>query len=389
MMRKRSGKPFDWKAVLTSMKTTVILLSLLMILVVFCTVHQVELGTFGAVEKYMRAFLVYAPLPILGWRIPVFPGGGLVGLALMANLGASLFWHEPHPRRRWGFLLIHVGLILLVLGEFVTGALSVESRMAVEEGETINFLLHPDEDELVVMEHSDPAFDQVFAVREHALRPGRLVRDARLPFDIRVAAFYPNAQVQARPSGSDAAPSKADRGVGSRLMVWPAPTVTPEQGGNRPAGYFELLDGSKSLGTWLVSSALSRPQMLEHGGKLYSLAMRSKRTYLPFSLTLKDFRHDVYPGTNIPKNFSSLVQLRDPEKDQDREVLIYMNHPLRYGGKAFYQSSYGKQDTLSIFQVVENPGWLMPYLSFFLVALGLLLQFWMQMRSIDLSGGRS
>ena len=44
-----------------------------------------------------------------------------------------------------------------------------------------------------------------------------------------------------------------------------------------------------------------------------------------------------------------------------------MNQPLRYEGKAFYQASFGKGDTLSILQVVENPGWLLPYVSCVLV----------------------
>jgi len=52
-----------------------------------------------------------------------------------------------------------------------------------------------------------------------------------------------------------------------------------------------------------------------------------------------------------------------------------MNHPLRYGGKTFYQASFGKGDALSVLQVVRNPGWLIPYLSCALVALGLALHF--------------
>ncbi len=54
-------------------------------------------------------------------------------------------------------------------------------------------------------------------------------------------------------------------------------------------------------------------------------------------------------------------------------MLIYMNQPLRYDGKAFYQASYGKGDTLSILQVVSNPGWLLPYISCALITLGLLI----------------
>src|SRR5206468_11477101 len=81
------------------------------------------------------------------------------------------------------------------------------------------------------------------------------------------------------------------------------------------------------------------------------------------------------PGTDIPKNFSSLVHLVNPARGEDRDVLIFMNQPLRYDGKAFYQASFGKGDTLSILQVVENPGWLLPYISCVLVAAGLILHF--------------
>ena len=60
---------------------------------------------------------------------------------------------------------------------------------------------------------------------------------------------------------------------------------------------------------------------------------------------------------------------------EDRDALIFMNQPLRYDGKAFYQASFGKGDTLSVLQVVENPGWLLPYISCVLVAAGLVIHF--------------
>ncbi len=37
--------------------------------------------------------------------------------------------------------------------------------------------------------------------------------------------------------------------------------------------------------------------------------LRPARYYKPYSLTLQDFTHEVYPGTQIPKNFSSKVTL--------------------------------------------------------------------------------
>ncbi len=81
----------------------------------------------------------------------------------------------------------------------------------------------------------------------------------------------------------------------------------------------------------------------------------------------------------IPKNFSSLVRLVDPGRGEDRDVKIFMNHPLRYGGMTFYQASFGKNDTLSVLQVVQNPGWLLPYLACVLVGTGLLFHFLMRL----------
>jgi len=157
------------------------------------------------------------------------------------------------------------------------------------------------------------------------------------------------------------------------------PAVSRDEETNQTSAYVEPRAGGKSYGTWLVSVALGAPQSFEHEGRTYTLAMRPRRWYLPYSLSLKEFRHDVYEGTNIPKNFSSLVQLKDAGRREDREVLIYMNQPLRHDGKAFYQSSY-KGDTVTILQVVSNPGWLLPYVSCILVGIGLIVHFGIALR---------
>jgi hypothetical protein len=100
---------------------------------------------------------------------------------------------------------------------------------------------------------------------------------------------------------------------------------------------------------------------------------------MPFSLRLLEFKHDKYPGTDIPKNFSSRVRLQRPDTGEDREVLIFMNNPLRYAGETFYQASFDPDDRGSVLQVVHNPGWLTPYLACGLVGVGLLIQFLMHL----------
>ena len=44
--------------------------------------------------------------------------------------------------------------------------------------------------------------------------------------------------------------------------------------------------------------------------------MRQRRFYKQFALTLLNFAHDRYAGTDIPKNFSSRVRLSNLEQEK-------------------------------------------------------------------------
>ena len=96
------------------------------------------------------------------------------------------------------------------------------------------------------------------------------------------------------------------------------------------------------------------------------------------------FTHERYKGTDIPKNFASRVRVENSQSKEAREVLIYMNTPLRYAGTTFYQAGFDptndqRERKVTILQVVENPGWITPYLSCVLVGLGLVTQFLMHL----------
>src|SRR5204863_520112 len=92
--------------------------------------------------------------------------------------------------------------------------------------------------------------------------------------------------------------------------------------------------------------------------------------------------HDVYLGTDTPKDFRSRVRIQNPSKAEDREVEIYMNNPLRYNGLTFFQSGMIERNLIdegetpwTILQVVRNPSWLTPYAGCVIVAAGLIIQF--------------
>ena len=365
-----------WDA-LTSLKLTIICLAALMILVVACTLAQVRLGTLGAVNLYMRAWFFW--MPVGGLAIPNFPGGATVGLVLMVNLIAAQVRRLELSWKKSGLWIVHAGLILLFVGEFVTSAFQVDARLAVEEGQTVNFITVPREVELTLVDQTDPRVDDVFGISEATLGRGGNVAIAGTPLSVRVLAYQRNAQLGQLPEG---VPTLADQGVGAtaRLGFRPLEPVTSDEAVDTSVALVEIQDGGRPIGRWIASNAIEQPQQFMASGRAYTLTLRDRRIYLPYTLTLEKFSHDVYPGTDIPKNFSSLVRLQNPVRGEDRNVLIYMNQPLRYDGKAFYQASFGKGDTLSILQVVQNPGWLIPYVSTVLVTLGLLVHFAISLR---------
>jgi hypothetical protein len=365
-----------WGAV-TSLKLTILCLSALMVLVVACTLAQVNLGTFGAVDLYIRSWVVWWDIPNSVYSIPIFPGGALAGLVLGVNLVAAQVKRMALSWAKAGLWIIHAGLILLVAGEFVTGMFQVDTQLAVEEGQTVNFVESPRLLELAIVDVTDPAFDDVYGVPASLLDSRDEIPIPGTPITLRVHVYMENSELLRRP---EAAAPIASNGVGTGIVARELPPESRDDVPNLTSAVVEPIAGGKSYGTWLASNALAGTQRFTHDGRTYELSLRHQRHYLPYSVTLKDFRHDVYPGTQIPKNFSSLVRISNPARGEERDVLIYMNQPLRYDGKAFYQASFGKDDRLSILQVVENPGWLLPYISCALVTIGLLVHFGISLR---------
>ncbi|HLO67437.1 MAG TPA: cytochrome c biogenesis protein ResB [Holophaga sp.] len=362
---------------LASMQVTIVAMALLMALVLLCTLAQTDLGTFGAVNVYMRSWFVKRWFGSIPFPIPVFPGGALVGLVLVFNLTAALIKRIDFNWSKSGLWLAHAGLILLVAGEFSTGAFQVETNMSIEEGQTVNWLESPREFELAVTDVTDPNQPQAYGIPETLLRKGKDVPLQGTPLSIKVKAYYPNSTLTRVAPGETGA---ATQGVGAQVRVAEAPLAATETEVNMVSALVEPVAGGRSYGVWLASNGIGAPQTFTHEGRTYALAVQNRRWYLPYSLTLKKFSHDVYPGTNKPKNFSSLVHLSNPAKNEARDVLIYMNQPLRYEGRAFYQASFGKGDKLTILQVVQNPGWLMPYISCTLITIGLLFHFGLTLR---------
>lgn len=117
-----------------------------------------------------------------------------------------------------------------------------------------------------------------------------------------------------------------------------------------------------------------RPRVLAFGDISFSIAYGAKRVQLPFSIALRDFIMERYPGTNSASSYASEVTLIDPRKNLERNSRIYMNNILNYGGYRFFQSSYD-QDELGTYLSVNHdaPGAWISYIGYFILTIGMLL----------------
>ena len=93
--------------------------------------------------------------------------------------------------------------------------------------------------------------------------------------------------------------------MGKHATVQAEPRVTDMDERDVPSAVVELVAPQGSLGSWLVSEYVKQPQEVACNNRTYRLEMRPRRFYKPFSIQLIEFRHDVYPGTDIPRNFST------------------------------------------------------------------------------------
>lgn len=104
-----------------------------------------------------------------------------------------------------------------------------------------------------------------------------------------------------------------------------------------------------------------------------SLRYGAKEIPVPFSITLKDFELERYPGSMSPSSYASEVQVVDKENGVNIPYRIYMNHVLDYKGYRFFQASYDRDEKGTVLSVNHDPGTLPTYIGYFLLALGM---FW-------------
>ncbi|HTV63120.1 MAG TPA: cytochrome c biogenesis protein ResB [Verrucomicrobiae bacterium] len=398
--------------ILTSLQLTVVLLAFAIIIVFIGTLAQVDEGLFNAQSRYFRQWIILGA-DLFGHKIPlVLPGGYLIGTLLLFNLLAAHIYRFQFTIKKLGIQLAHAGVILLLVGQLATDMLARETQLRLVEGQTKSYSESPRNYELAVITDAGGNLEKVVAIPGKRIAGGGLIQDPRLPFTIRVKEYWKNSQPEFRAPMVQNGPPMAPNGVARHFDFQPAAEAKTMDDKNVPTALIEIDTSNDPLGDWVISgwtadddliagvqqdfaqqvgpvmaqrmvADLTQPQSVVVGGTNYTFALRPERLYFPFSMTLLKATHTVYEGTDIPKDFRSLVQLKNPFTGENRQVQIYMNAPLRYDGLTFYQyqmdagqaTAEAGRVPSSVLQVVHNPSWLTPYIGCAMVGLGLVIQF--------------
>ncbi len=112
---------------------------------------------------------------------------------------------------------------------------------------------------------------------------------------------------------------------------------------------------------------------IREGQKAKTFTVENRIIHLPFSITLKDFNLERYPGSRSPSQFSSDVIVTDDIKNTSFKANIYMNNTLNYGGYKFFQTSYDEDEKGTVLTVNKDPGVIITYLGYAFLFLGLIL----------------
>lgn len=129
------------------------------------------------------------------------------------------------------------------------------------------------------------------------------------------------------------------------------------------------------------------PLRIPVNGGLAEISFGRTPRKLGFSVELKDFCVEMYPGGEVPKDYASRVLLIAPD-GRRCDATVRLNDPANFGGLSLYQGSYDDSSDLdgrmpdaarsTVLSVSHKPGLPLIYLGFAGIVLGVLFSFFVQ-----------
>lgn len=260
----------------------------------------------------------------------------LLGVSLSGIIYRFKMWRKP------GAFLFHFGFIVILLGAGITRYIGYEGIMHIREGEVVNKMISA-EPYLQIKDGSNSY--------QIPLKLGKIgnnhfkyeVEIENSPLTIEYKEFLTSENKMSK--------------MGTLIVDATYKGETQEA----------RLDGGYGMGGF--------GNLLSFKDRDITLSWGSKVIELPFYIKLTDFQLERYPGSMAPSSYASEVVLIDKEQNINMPFRIYMNHTLDHRSFKFFQSSYDRDEKGTILSVNNDPGKWPTYLGYFLLALGLIMNF--------------
>ena len=238
--------------------------------------------------------------------------------------------------------LLHFAFVVILLGSIITRYVGFEGIMHIREGKTENTMISSDPYLQIKIKHEGKAYYQEYPLEFAAIGDNSF--EYNVDFNNKLLNVkYTKYTFQ----------KKGRSTMGIITMNATIDGVTKE---------FAIMGDKGRRG-------VEKTQKI--GNTYVSIGYGSKIIELPFSIKLRDFQLDRYPGSMSPSSYASEVTVYDKGKEFDYR--IFMNTTLNNGNYLFFQSSYDQDELGTILSVNNDPGKWPTYLGYFLLTLGLLL----------------
>jgi len=279
------------------------------------------------------------------------------------NLTGSVFKYKLVSRKKWPILLFHLAFIFIIIGAGVTRYFGFEGSMHIREGESTNQILSESNFiSLIATANSN----EVRKITKVQFTPNTYNRYKEIieidgkTLTIENEIFVPNASEASVPDAN-----------GFRQLV-----QIPDETGQSEIDAFTgiITSGNETMriNVFGGNGRILDPKTCQINGINVSLSFGPVIRELPFSIYLRDFQLERYPGSNSPSSYASEITLKDPASNIERPFRIFMNNILNYKGYRFFQSSFDQDEQGTVLSVNQDYwGTLITYLGYFLMTLGM------------------
>ena len=262
-------------------------------------------------------------------------------LYLLVVLIGCFITSKAWQRKKYASLFFHASLIFIILGAGVTRYFGFEGVMHIREGQKSNFILSNETYINILAKDSEGKVEQ-YAILANLIAGESLSEKLSVlgkPLKLKVLEVQKLSMDKKDPT--------------SKMVIsLDYPPFSNE---------IELIGGIGIEG---------EPIVLQSDGVELALSWGVKKILLPFSIALKDFQLDRYPGSMSPSSYASEVVVIDDVQKIEKPFRIFMNNVLDYGDYRFFQSSYDRDEQGTILSVNNDPGKNLTYIGYAILILG-------------------